>query len=183
MKFVFFEFGFSFLSRVPPILGSMPSNVLMFGYHHLCTTHIKKAYLQGTVLLHFKHLKSLHSEKRILCLQGIFIFWRCCKYPKFTKFNFRVISASPPQTSRTGRKCIYTRDSWWLFCSKAKKGIENDPKPPYVATCFSPKKLPGLTIIQFWLVGQRHIRSYMSSLFLQPGKNPKLRHWYYHCPT
>ena len=63
MNFVFFEFRFSFLSRVPPILGSVPSNVLMFGYHQVCTTHIKKAYLQGTVLLHFKHLKSLHSGK------------------------------------------------------------------------------------------------------------------------
>ena len=87
MKFVFFEFRFSFLSRVPPILGSMPSNVLMFGYHQVYITHIKKAYLQETVLLHFKHLFKVCIPERESSV---------CWFKEFSSsqvHNFGVISA------------------------------------------------------------------------------------------
>ena len=108
MKFVLFEFRFSFLSRVPPILGSMPSNVLMFGYHQVYITHVKKAYLQGTVLLHFKHLKSLHSGKRIFCLlvQGILhLLAMLAVYPKFPGPQLRGDFSISPDRQITPQNC------------------------------------------------------------------------------
>lgn len=161
MKFVFFEFRFSFLSRVPPILGSMPSNVLMFGYHQVYITHIKKAYLQGTVLLHFKHLFKVCIPERESSV---------CWFKEFSSsvHNFGVISASPPANKcRTAGKCnLKTSDwKWWPFWQHfAKEG------------CFSPNKTAGLDnhpVLTCWAFQAYQI---LHELFVSPnGENPKFR--------
>lgn len=145
----------------------MPSNVLMFGYHQVYITHIKKAYLQGTVLLHFKHLYKVCIPERESSV---------CWFREFSSsvHNFGVISASPPANKcRTDGKCnLKTRDwKWWPFWQHFAKEV-----------CFSPNKTAGLDnhpVLTCWAF---QAYQFLHDLFCFSNGEKSVVSTY-HCPT